>query len=893
MNLEKKIKDWRKSLRSQAHLSDGFVEELEVHLRDAIEGGIDRGLDPEEAFDTAVKGLGDITAINQDERLALTNSGKSSLLLPDLLKNFFKVNGRQFRKNGLLNGINLAGLTVAFTATFFIGLFLHDELSFERHHPNAENTYRLSYEHTSETGVIEERAFSSGMWIDVIKDRVPAIDETMRFMQISYGYIENQATNQFFYEEGIYWSDPNFFDFLHFPLKYGNKEDQLTNPNSLVVTEDIAQKVFGMENPIGETLRFVRNGIVVNFVVTGVIFNPASNSHFQPNYVAQLEALQGIFGEQQRGWITKNPEPGWVYTYVKLRESGNQEQVATALQEFWNNAIPERAEFMEPLLTRLTDIHFQPPIKWEIDTPIAMSYVYGLIVIAAFILMIAMTNFVNLITAQASKRQKEIGLRKTLGSTRKQLRLQFFLESAGLVMLSMAVALGLTYLLLPQFNDLIEKRIDLAIVLSNPAIRTWFIILMISVAATAGAFPALYFTRKVTKSFNLNQFFKPEKVNARGRNSLVILQFAVAITLIISTVTVSNQLQLINNGKLGTNREAVVGIRTTRMGDTNQIQRFRNEIENFSQVASSTLGMHLPRLSDFGSINTRYFAPDINNEPLYWNKFDADGDFPKTFDLEFLAGRDFREDYDLNSLIINESAVKELNLSPGEAIGLVLKEDSINYVFGQSDGVVIGVISDFAYETVRKKIEPLVICANTRVNGALSVKLGPGNKQAAISQMGELWAEIYPGRPFEYWFLDYEFGRLYSQERRLGKLIPLFSGLAIIIALFGLFALTAYVSDLRKKEIGIRKVLGCSNSGILRLLSWQYLRTILIAVAIAIPLAWYGMDYWLENFTYRVNISLLVVGGSVLFVLLISLVTISLKSLKAANANPVDSLKYE
>lgn len=893
MNLEKKIKDWRKSLRGQAHLSDGFVEELEVHLRDAIEGGIDKGLTPEEAFGQALRNLGDITAINKDERLAHTASGKSSLLLPGLLRNFLQVNRRQFRKNGLLNGINLAGLTIAFTATLFIGLFLNDELSYERHHPDAENIYRLSYQHTSETGAVEERAFSSGMWTDIIKDRVPAIEGTFRFLQISYGYIENEATNQSFYEEGVYWSDTNFFDFLHFPLKYGNKENQLTNPSSLVVTETTTQKVFGKENPIGETLRFVRNGNTVNFVVTGVIFDPPSNSQFRPNYIAQLEALQGIYGEQNRGWITQNPNPGYVFSFIKLNDQGSTAQVETSLQDFWNTVIPEQAEFMEPLITPLTDIHFQPAIKWEIDSPIAMSYLYGLGVIAAFILVIAMTNFVNLVTAQAGKRQKEIGLRKTLGSTRKQLRFQFFMESAGLIMISMIVALGLTYLLLPEFNGLIEKNIDLIQVLSNKSVLLGLVITMISIALIAGAFPALYFTRKVTKSFNLNQFFKAEKTNSNGRNALVVLQFAVAITLIISTVTVSSQLDLINNGKLGTNREAVVGIRTSRMGDANQIQRFRNEIEDFSQVGSSTLGMHLPRQSDFGRINTRYFAPDMHNEPLYWNKFDADGDFAKTFDLEFLAGRDFRENHDLNSLIINESAARELNLRPDEAIGLMLKEDSINYVFGHSDGVVIGVVSDFAYESVRKKIEPLVICANTLVNGALSVKLGSGDKQAAISQLGQLWAEIYPGRPFEYWFLDHEFARLYNQERRLGKLIPLFSGLAIIIALLGLFALTAYVSELRKKEIGIRKVLGCSTSGILKLLSWQYLRTILVAVFIAIPVAWFGMDYWLDNFTYRVNISLLVVGGSVLFVLFVSVLTVSLKSLKAANANPVDSLKYE
>ena len=722
---------------------------------------------------------------------------------------------------------------------------------------------------------------------------MPAIEETFRYLNLSYGYVENEATNRSFYEEGIYWADTNFFSFLNFPLKYGDAKDQLQNPNSIVLTETTAMLVFGEENPIGKPLRYVRNGVVVNFLVTGVIYDPPSNSQFKPRYVAQLEALQGIYGEEYRGWITRNPNPGYVFTYVRLNSPEGVADVQAALQDFWDTTLPERADFMRPLLTPLTDIHFQPAVRWELDTPISMSYIYGLLIIAGFVLVIAMTNFVNLITAQSSKRQKEIGLRKTLGSTRLQLQFQFFVESAFLIILAMAVALGIVVVLLPQFNDLIDKRIDLAIILGNSTILAGFVGFTLLVAVTAGLFPALYFTRKLTNGFNLNQFFKSERVNTLGRNALVVVQFTVAITLIISTVTVYQQLQLINSGKLGTNREAIIGIRTSRMGDANQAQRYRDEIENFSQVSSSTLGMHLPRQSDFGRIDTKYFAPDLQEEAFFWNKFDADGDFLKTFDLELIAGRDFRENIEPNVLILNEAAVRSMGLSPQEALGTRLREDSINYVFGGSDGIVAGVVRDFAYETVRKEVEPLVICANTEVNGALSVKLTAGNKATVIEQLGELWAEIYPGRPFEYWFLDHEFERLYNQERRLGKLIPLFSGLAVIIALLGLFALTAFISELRRKEIGIRKVLGCSTRGILALLSWQYLRTILIAVLIALPLAWFSMDSWLDNFTYRVNMNAFILGGSVLFVVLLSFLTISIKSLKAANANPVESLKYE
>ena len=891
MNLESRIRSWRKSLSKNAALQDGFIEELEVHLRDAIDHHQQKGYDADSAFDLAVKELGSITTIGKQEDIV--NQSPKSRFIPGLMRNFLVVGQRQFRKHGLLNLANLFGLTMAFTALLFITLFIHDEMSFEQHHPNAEKIYRVSYTHQGENGVMEPRAFSSGMWLDIIGDRVPAIEEQLRFLAISYGYVENPETSDTFYEEGIYWSDPNFFDFFQFRFKHGRKEDQFNNLNSIVLTESTAIQVFGTDNPIGQNMRYVRRGIAIDFVVTGVIYDPPSNTQIQPKYVAHLQAVQGIYGEGDRGWVDKNPAPGYVFSFVKLNGPEGVPAVASALNSFWEEAIPERAEFMTPLVAKFTDIHFNPPIKWELSTTIDMSYIYGLVVIGAFILIIAMTNFVNLITSQAGKRQKEIGLRKTLGSTRGQLRLQFFTESAGMVLVAMVLAMLLMLMGLPRFNDLIDKNISVATLLEQTALVTGAIGFAIFILLIAGLFPAFYFTRKVRNNFNLNQLLKPQRGSTTGKNILVIVQFAVAITLIIGTLTVFRQLQLINSGKLGENREAILGIRTTRMGNVQQVQRYRNEIEKFSNVASSTLGMHLPRQSDFGRINTKYIAPDKGETAYFWNKFDADGNFTRTFDLELLAGRDFRENVEPNALILNEAAIKELDLSPEEALGLRLEEDSLNYSFGHSDGIVIGVVADFAYKSVKEKIEPLVICANTEVNGALSVRMLTGDKQETIAALGELWGEIYPGRPFEYWFLDEGFERLYNQERRLGKLIPLFSGLAILIALLGLFALTAFISELRRKEIGIRKVLGCSTQGILKMLSWQFFKTILIAVFIGIPLAWYGMEAWLTNFTYRVEVDIAVIGLAVAFVLLLSFLTMSIKSLKAANANPVDSLKYE
>lgn len=891
MKLEQKISHWRKQLHEHAGLEDGFVEELESHLRDEIEALVKTGMNEEMAFAQAVEQLGNISTINKDEQLA--RHSKNRWIPQGLIGNFIKVGKRQFKKNGLMNTINLSGLTVAFTAILFIGLFLNDELSFERHHVDAEKIYRLGYEFTGENGEIEKRAYTSGMWIDMIQKDVPAIESATRFLTLSYGYIRNEQLNQSFYEENIYWSDPNFFDFFTFEFKLGDPEGQLNDLSSIVLTESVAQMHFGDEDPIGKSLQYIRQGIALNLIVTGVIYDPPSNTQFRPKYIAHIDASDAIYGERNRGWAKLNPNPGYVFSYLKLSDDERQASVKSALRDFWNTAIPQQAEFMTPTLDRLVDIHFNPPVKWEQDNPIAMSYVYGLIIIGAFILVIAMTNFVNLTTAQGTKRQKEIGLRKALGSSKRHLQTQFFMESSSLIIIAMAISIGLVYVLLPEFNTLTEKNIDFSQTLTSTVPFIIFLSLTIGSASLAGIFPALYFTRKLKKGFNLNQFFKSERTNSSGRNALVVFQFTVAITLVVCTITVFNQLQLINNGKLGENREAVLGIRTSRMGTDVQAQLYINEIKEESKVENTTLGMHLPRQSDFGRINTKYFVREVNNEAHYWNKFDADGGFAKTYGLEFLAGEDFRKNYDTTSYLLNEAAVRTLGITPENAIGLFLKEDSINYSFARSDGVVIGVVKDFAYKSIKEKVEPLVIAANTLSGGVLSVKLAQGDKQSAIAALNKKWNEIYPGRPFEYWFLDKEFNRLYNQERKLGKMIPIFSSLAIIIALMGLFALTAYVSELRKKEVGIRKVLGCSSKGILLLLGKQYISTILIAILIGIPIAWLGMDYWLSNFTYRVQIDALVVIPAVLFITLLSLLTISIKTMGVANANPVESLKHE
>ena len=446
MDLENRIKRWKRKLYQQQHFEEGTIEELESHIRDAIDTMKKQGQSEEEAFNNAIDKLGPIALIDQQENLVNTHNASNWTLA--LLNNFIKISRRHFVKYKSYHFINISGLSIAFTGLIFIGIYLFDELTYEQMHPDHEKIYRLSYTLTGEDGKSEKQAYSSGSWAALLADEIPAIEDYFRFIKISYGYVSDPVKNEHVYTEEIYWSDSNALDFLNLPMKWGRKEDQLKDLSSLVLTETTAARYFGEENPIGKRLDFVRRERTIPLTVTGVIYDPPSNTHFQPQYLASIHALEYIYGEQNKGWITQRIRPGWCFSYIKLKDADAISMISNRLKEIWDTRIPVRSENMTPLITALTDIHFNPPIKWEIDSPIDVSYLYGLVIIGAFILIIVMTNYLNLTVAQASKRHKEIGIRQTLGSTKSQLRFQFILESFITIIGSMMVAVALVYVLM-------------------------------------------------------------------------------------------------------------------------------------------------------------------------------------------------------------------------------------------------------------------------------------------------------------------------------------------------------------------------------------------------------------------------------------------------------------
>jgi putative ABC transport system permease protein len=892
-DLERNISVWKRGLRKSLWLDDGMILELEQHLRDQIDDLVYNGYSLPDAFQQAVKILGQVEKISQEES---RNQFKHRSGTPFALwTHLVKVNLRRIFRYGFYNLINILGLALGITGFLLIGFYLNDEWNYDKMHPEYDKIYRLSYIRIAEDGSRQVQAYSSAGWPSLLKERHTGVEDYCRFLQVSHGYLSTENEESIFYEEGIYFTDPNFFQMFSFPMKTGNANQVIQNPNSIVLTETSVVKYFGDQDPVGRTLIF-RQGATRKMIltVTGVMYNPPSNTQFHPDFVASFQSLRSFYGGESFELLNQTLRPTFAYSYLKIRSPELKPGIISELNSALKEGLgKEEASRIEPVLTPLTAIHFyDPPMRWEFDHSTSRSYLRGLTFIGIFILFIAMLNFINMSTAQALQKGKEVGVRSILGSSKFNLRLQFLIETMLLVITATILSFLIIYLIFPYFKLLAGKNFSLASLITQFKVLGIMIGIILGTGLLSGIYPSLYLSG-----------FSPMKILRNtinlGRNTLlvrkglVILQFAVAILMIISAMVIYNQLQLINQGALADNRNQVVSIRTRLMGSRSQAESYRQEIMRDSRIIKASLGMHLPRQADFGRIDGKFIVRELGKNELYWNKFESDGYFPETFDLELIAGHDFNQDVDSSSFILNEAAVQSLGIAPEDAIGLEVEEDSINSKYTHLSGTVIGVVKDFPYASIKEQVNPLLMVASIGVEGVLSVKLARGDLPESIKFLESEWKQIFPGKPFEYWFLDQEFNRLYFQEKRLGKLVPIFTGLAIVIALLGLFALTTFVTEQRSKEISIRKVLGSTAGQILKLLSWEFIRLILIAMGIAIPMAILIMQSWLENFAYRTRINVPVILIGSVIVLSLSMLTISYQAIKSALTNPARGLRTE
>lgn len=799
--------------------------------------------------------------------------------------NIIKVTFRNVLKHKGYYFINMAGLSIGLVCFILIALFITDELSYDRYHEKAERIYkagvRALWADNEFYGSVSPAPFSR-----TLVREFPEVETATRLRRFGFPVIRYK--DKVFSEERWYWADDTFFDVFTVPFLQGDPKTALTKPNSVVITESMAQKYFGTEDPVGKSLN-VNNRR--DYLITGVIEDVPHNSHVHYDFLASFITIED--GRDQN-WISNNYP-----TYFVLKEGISREAFETKLQSIVEKYVAPQLKdvfgatldemrasggSIRYLITPLTDIHLHSHLRFEHEPNSDIAYVYIFTVVAFVILIIACVNFVNLATARSATRAKEVGVRKTVGSGRSQLIRQFLSETVVLTFLAILVALPVIQLILPFFNTLTGKN------LSMPYLASVFTIpllcaLALLVGFLAGLYPAFFLA-----SFDPVAVLKGES-GSRGkkswmRNALVVFQFTVSIVLIIGTLVVYKQLNYIQNKNLGFNKDQVVIVK--KADDLGQaVWPFKQELLKQSGIVSVSNSSNL--IGDyFGDNLYRQIDQPKEKNQLIWRMW-TDQDYSKTYELELVQGRYFSETPSEGSreVVLNESGAKILGY-----------EDAAGEKIIDTDGnefTIVGVVKDFHFEPLQKTLNPLIIHPfSPRGNGRyLSVRVRAENIRETIASMKKTWEKYALNQAFEYEFLDDHFARLYSSEEKTGTIFFSFSLLAIMIASLGLLGLTAFITQQRTKEIGIRKVLGASVSGILFLLTKQFTWWVLVAIIIAWPLAYFAMNRWLENFAYRTSIGLGTFVLSALLAFLISLFTVSFQSIRAAIANPVDSLRYE
>jgi putative ABC transport system permease protein len=680
-----------------------------------------------------------------------------------------------------------------------------------------------------------------------------------------------------------------------------------------MISESAAKQLFGDDDPINKTVGISHvwstNGQKVEMLVTAVYRDFPSNSHLEPKYVANILALKP-FNENLETvldtYMGDTDQGQWTQSIFVCT---NEALIPVIIEDFTNraNALIERFNLdikFKPLIRKITDVHFDQEINWSITHRSAdIQYIYLFLSIAILILIVAAINYVNLSTARSAARAREIGLRKTFGGVRIQIFTQFMVESFLLVLLSMITALVIVIILLPQFNSLTQKTIGI-IDLLKPDMLLILLSVILLVTILAGGYPSLFISGFQPAAV-LKGKFAFGKGSNRLRQVLTTLQFVVAVALLVGTVIILRQMSLMRDSKLNEAGDQIVSIRFGGFGEVAnnmKYQTLKSQILRDPEIQHITLANHLPRLDYFGPISMRMQFPEIKEEEMDWFQLNGDYDFPKTFDLKFLAGRDFdpQNVSDSVNIILNESAVKSLGITPQEVIGKAVTRPAFSYYGGVDstqvpvNGYVIGVVEDFPYRSMHNKIDPLGISPKPHFDDRIiHVKLPAKGVGEKISYLESIWKVQFPGLGFDYWFLDDEFARMYENEVRVASLVEKFSVLAILIACIGLYGLASFMSQQRTKEIGIRKAMGSTSGQIVMLLLKVFGRLLLIACFIAIPLTYYFASIWLESFVYQTPLTVWLFIGSIAIIAMVTLVTVGYETLKASMANPISSLRHE
>lgn len=801
-----------------------------------------------------------------------------------MFKNYYKVAVRNILKYKLFSAINILGMTIGITSCLMIILYVTHELSYDKFHADADRIYQVGLNGKIGGQDIRVSNTCPPMAEALVAD-VPEVDVATRIVQMYQPVVRNGE--KIFTEEKVFFADSNFFEFFSYKLKKGEIKTALKEPNTVVLTEIMAKKYFGEENPMGGLL--VMGSENKTFKVTGIAETPPTNSHFSYNIL-----VSAVSNDNLKAGIWLN---NFMFTYFKTKPNTSIDQVeskfiplvekyiGTEIEKFMGTSLKQMQEAGGAYgyhATNIKDIHLHSTSQGDIEPGGNIMYVYFFSGIGLFILIIACINFMNLSTARSAGRAKEVGLRKALGSLRGQMIGQFIAESILYSLLAVILALIACYYLLPSFNLLSGKELGMEI-FRTPLFIVGIIGLVLFVGVVAGSYPAFYLT-----SFSAVEVLKGKvRAGAKSkgiRSFLVVFQFGLSIFLIIFTVVVFQQIQFMQKKNLGIDKNNVLILgNTNRLG--NNKEAFRNGLAQLTGISKiSYTNNTFP-----GVNNTTVFKTGGSEQDHIMGVYYADYDHQDVLKFELKDGRYFSNEYATDSLaiLLNEAAAREFGFT--NPIGEEVLYNDNGSTFKKYK--VVGVIKDFNFESFKDQVRPLSILL-TQNSSNLLVRY-EGDPAEVIKNVEKLWRQNASSEPFEYTFLDESFDRLFRAEQRMGKLFSVFSSLAIFIACLGLFALAAFTTEQRTKEIGVRKSMGASVFNLSILLSKEFTKLVVIAFIPAAILAWYVSDTWLNSFAYRIDINPLVFVLSGIAAIVIAWLTVSYQSIKAATANPVNSLRYE
>ncbi len=801
-----------------------------------------------------------------------------------MLRNYLKTTFRNLQRQKTQSTINILGLAIGLTCCILILLFVRDELSFDKFNENHDRIYRVTRRWINEDGVVSlHLGFVAPPIGPLLKNDFPEIEQAVRLIETSGMLVSHGDT--YFEEDSFFFAEENVFEVFSLKMIKGDPGTALTDPLTVVISEEMARKYFGSEDPVGSTMRVEAQGQAAGLKVTGVIQSLPHNSHFHADILASFKTYEAIVGDQEmQSWASNN-----YATYILMPKNYDIRILQKQLDAFIDRHVDgETSKSTQLILQPLTDIHLHSHLDAEIEPNSDITYVYIFSVIALFVLLIAAINFMNLSTARSSHRAKEVGLRKVVGANRSQLIKQFLSESLLTVFAGLAVALILVSLLLPRFNQFINRELSLNF-LENIGLLAGLFMAGVFVGIVSGLYPALFLS-----AFQPARVLKGTKEQRRRKLSLrtvlVVFQFAISIVLIICVGGVTSQLKYIQNINLGFNEEQVVVLPSSPQ-ISSQLESVKTQLYENPNVISVSAAKRVPSGRLLDSAGARVIRGE-KSEPLNFMiaHLRVDHDYIPTFGMELAAGRNFFREMPTdaaNAFILNETAVKEIGwASPQDAIG---KE----FVYGMAEGQIIGVVKDFHFESVHHAIVPIVLDLSSSSLNQVAVRISPNDIPGTMAFLQNKWREFRPKYPFSYYFVDERFDQQYRSEKRILQLFSYFAFLAIFIACMGLFGLALFTAEQSIKEIGIRKVLGASVSSIVFFFSKEFSKWVLLANIIGWPVAYFAMRKWLENFAYRTSLNLwifLLAGALALF---IALFTVSFHSVKAAVADPVKSLRYE